>query len=265
MTSVPIIETRAARAEFDDHRFRGFSLYGELAGSETMTGMTALALTGRRLSTLDRAILDDLTVVVTVAEPRIWPLRLARVVASHGGALAGLAASTAAMEFARIGPYSVRPAATWLKRLRLVLGDAPDDEAIAAAVDHRLQTGRRLPGFGVPARETDERVSALRRCLKQRKVDDRPYWRLLERVAMVVNRRHGIAVNISGAFAAVGLDLGFAPEHLGVLATMALQPALLVNAFEGSQQRAPSLARLPDACVEYVGPPPRRSARALRE
>ncbi len=256
------IETRVGDAGFDDHRFRGASLYRELLGSESVASLLALALDGRRRTPEEAAMLDDLAVVVAVADPRIWPCKLVRVASAYGSSLAGVAAATYAMDEAMIGSWTTQGPARWLQQIRARRGDDPAAEALAEELAAELGKGGRLLGFGVPARGRDERVIALSERIDARGRGGLPYWRMTQRLIALMRAERSVEPNISIVFAAACLDLGFDAEHVGLLATALWQPVTVANAAEGSAQQV--LRTLPAESVEYLGPAPRKSSRRAR-
>jgi hypothetical protein len=88
----PIIETKVAQMGEKEHLFAGYRVFGELLGHESLTGLFALSAGLPRLSKEDMAMLNDLATVNMLGDPRIWPLKLARIVASYGNALHGFSA-----------------------------------------------------------------------------------------------------------------------------------------------------------------------------
>jgi hypothetical protein len=273
-TSLPTIATRTAHWGWTDHRYFGLWAFGELAGNESFTGLTALAITGRRVSTEARAVLDDIAAVMTLADPRIWPLKITRLVASYGGTTPAVAAGMVLLEGAKIGPWSCTEAATMLVEFRERLAGVIDGERPNTGGDEQAGAVRReidayraahgfVWGFGTPYRGEDERVVALRDCLRRRGDRDKlPHWRVMELLAAGMKGARNVAPNIGVGVAAACLDLGLAPKEIGPLATALLQHAFFANAVEGARQAPEQLRHLPDACVSYAGRPPRESPRA---
>ena len=64
--------------------------------------------------------------------------------------------------------------------------------------------------------------------------------------------------------AAILLDLGIPAEKTGAMAWVATQSCFIANAVEGAEQSPDVLRKLPVEALEYVGPAPRRSLRAIR-
>lgn len=262
MSGLPELPTRVGFASGTDNHFFGWSVGRELAGNETVTGLIAMAIVGRRIAPEERALLDDIGVVVTVADPRIWPLKLTRLVASYGRTLPAVAAALLCVEGARIGHWTGGTGAQRLVELYKRIGGRVDDrQAIEREAEDVLSADGRLMGFGVPFREEDERVLALARCLETRQRTGLPYWTLFRGVQSVIFERRGLQPNISLAVGAACLDLGFSPRHASLLSAALGQTDYLANAVEGATQHPTVLQKLPVDHVHYVGVPARTSPR----
>ena len=256
------IVTHVARARWEDHRFRGWGALHELAGQESYLGITALAATGRRFDAEDRGMLDDLAVILSgAADPRIWPLKITRLVGSYGGTIAGFVAGQLCTECDAIGPWVTGPAG----RMLMAISEATKTstgEDFAGIVRGVLKDFRRLPGFGVAFRPQDERLLALRRRLEARGRTARPWWTLLERVAEVVRADRGIEPNVAAACAAMLLDMGMTPREAQLVTNFANQNTFIANAIEAADQSSATLRTLPESCVRYTGREPRETPRA---
>ncbi len=259
----PRLPTRVGHAGFTEPRFFGHAVYAELAGQESLMGLAALAATGHRLPADDCRVLDDIAAVMTVADPRIWPLKATRLGSSYGNPMAGVAVGCLCMASPYVGPAQVPPAAARLfVALAAAVRGRPDPRA---ALARALEQHAHLPGFGVPGRAKDERLPALRACLERRAGRHRrEHWRLFEQTAELVRTSRGLEPNISAGIGAAGLDLGLAPEELGLICTLIGLGLVLPNAFEGARQRPPALQALPLRFVHYAGRSPRTSPRARR-
>ncbi|MET0594232.1 MAG: hypothetical protein ABW133_16135 [Polyangiaceae bacterium] len=267
MTLRPILPTRVGHAEWNDNRFRGHSVAQDLASRETCTGLLALAIVGRRLGDVERAMLDDLATVMTVADPRVWPLKLVRVVSSFGGCLAALAAGTVNLEGALVGHPSTGRAAAVLVSLaeltaeRLRRGGTTEELAMDGACRELLSQSSRLSGFGVPFRQRDERVDMLTACVEARGRAELRYWRLFSRATEMFRRIKNLEPNIGLAAGAVCLDMGLTLAQIGPFVTALGMSDLWCNAMEGSEQAAEALQNLPRDTVRYAGPSDRVSPR----
>jgi hypothetical protein len=261
------IETRVAHAGYDESRLCGYRLFEELVGRESIAGLFGLVTGGRRLTPAQAAVLDDVAVINSVADPRIPLFKVTRLACSFGGGLEGLAAGMLCLDCTHIGGWYVIPAvAGHLVELRKQVGDAIDDtDSIDAAVRERLLPLEVVPGFGVIFRERDERIEVLERAIVERHQRHHlPYWRIQKRVSAVLGAERGLTPNETLSLAAVWLDLGFCPEEIGPLATALSFAPFLANVAEGWRQAPPALQRLPSERLHYVGPAPRVTPRARR-
>ena len=259
---LPALPTRLAYASWKEHRFRGRLLFGEILGQTSFWQLWSFALDGPVLQDGDEKVLDALAICNSAADPRIPPMKLIRLLSSYGGVMAAIGAAFVAQEKAWIGTWTLGSAARDLVDIADVVGVNPSTKAIRELLDAWFVKGRRLRGFGIPARPQDERVAALRRYLEERRRLDRPFWRLLQNTAEIMQERARLPVNIAAASAASALDIGFTPHQIGILAIAFAQHAFVGNAVEGAAQAPAVLRELPAGCVDYVGPPPRLSPRA---
>lgn len=264
-----VVHTRVARAIAGEHMFFGYRVGGELAGNESFWSLFSLAIGHRRLSADESGLLDDLNGAQMCGDPRIQPLKLARMVASRGGAVAGCAAGLLMVERSMIGPGCLEHGARLLATVEAALdGAEPSDGAVAAALERTTYaTARQLPGFGVPFRDRDERLPALRRCLHARGRDGLRFVQVHDAVVRVIQARRRLTGNASLTAAAMLLDLGFAPAQCGLVGVALGVTYFLANSLEGAAQQHPALQTMPAQWTRYVGPPPRetRRARAARD
>jgi hypothetical protein len=264
----PALPTRIGHAEWGDNRFRGHSVARDLAGQESIVGLLALSIGGRRLGPEERRLLDDLATVLTVGDPRVWPLKLVRVASAYGGCLAAVAAATVSFAGARVGHPAAGLAAEVLttvgRRIAVATasGEASAERALEDECHRLLSDGARPYGFGVPFRSKDERLLMLTERVVACGRSDRAYWRLFERVAETMRRIRGLEANVGLGAAAVCLDIGFTPAQIGPLITALCSADFWSNAFEGAEQAPACMQILPADSIRYVGPVPIRSPRA---
>ncbi|MEI9937566.1 MAG: hypothetical protein WDO69_10135 [Pseudomonadota bacterium] len=255
-------ETRTAHWGWHEHRYFGYRVFEELAGRETLTGLTVLSVLGRRLSDDACGVVDDVACTATLADPRIWPLKLTRLIAAYGSTLPAAAAGLLSEEDARIGPWTTAKSAEVLLAFDAAVGDRVDDpETVRRVVNGYLDEHRFVWGFGTPFRERDERLVAFRACILRRKRETHRFWRLMTAVSEVVRDVRGPEPNMGIAIAAAFLDLGLTPHQVGSLTSALMQHMFLAHAVEASAQGA-SLRELPTAYIDFVGHAPRSSPRA---
>jgi hypothetical protein len=261
---MPEMTTRIGHAEWGDNRFCGHSVARDLAGREGYVGLLALSIAGRRLAPDERALLDDLSVVISTADPRIWPLKLVRVTAAFGGCLSAVAAATLLLEGALIGPHVTGQAAELLLAVSAALASSDDTDAVLERECRRLLApGRRLAGLGVPFRPEDERLTMLSERVEARGRAGLPYWTLFVRVRRAFRRIKKLETNIGLGAAAVCHDIGFNPRQTAILLVALGQNDFWSNAVEGAAQAPALLRRLPPTHLRYVGRAPRLSPRAM--
>lgn len=252
----PTVVTHVAHAGWDEHRYHGYRVFEELSGNITYFELVALGIHGRRIDRGYVPLLNDLTTVMTVADPRIWPLKTGRLVASYGRYLAGMSAGCIALEGALVGSGQAGKCAGQLSALAPLA-----DAELEPEIRRRLDAKQLFAGFGVPFRPVDERMVALTRCVEARALEGGRHWSLLQRVAHLLRERGGPEPNIAGGLAAVALDAGFTTRDVAPLVQMCLTPMIVSNAVESARNRDAALVRLPDDCIDYQGKPPRESPR----
>lgn len=240
----------------------------DLAGRESIAGLLGLAIMGRRLAPEECVVLDDLATVITVGDPRVWPLKLVRVASAYGGAMAGVAAGTISFAGARVGHPAAGLAAEVLAKIgeRIAAACSTGHETAEAILgdecNRLLADGGRPYGFGVPFRPRDERLVMLAERVAARGRGHLAHWRIFEQVAETIRRIRGLEPNVGLGAAAVCLDIGFTPAQIGPLITALGAGDFWSNAVEGAEQAPASLQILPRGSVNYVGPAPRSSPRA---
>ena len=252
MSAKPFTST-VGLAQWGESRFRGYAVCAELAGRVDYWRAFALALGKPPLTDSQVHSLDCLASVTLAVDPRVWPHKLVRLVASYGEPLPALAAYHYILHANSLG---LRNAAKCAEMLQEVA--AAGVGATASAFLPMLRRGR-LPGFGVPFRDTDERLDALCTALGS---DSGPHLKLLGELSELAFAEKKIRPNLIAGYAAVALDSGFAPHEVQWLVLPLVLPAYLANALEGAAQQHDSMLRLGADDLAYRGPPPRRSPRA---
>ena len=255
-------DTRTAHWGWHEHRYFGHRVFEQLAGRETLTGLTVLSVLGRRLASEACAVVDDVACTLTLADPRIWPLKLTRLIAAYGSTLPAAAAGLLSEEGARIGPWTGAKSAEVLLGFDAALGSRVDEpEFVRSVVKEHLDAHRFVWGFGTPFRGEDERLVAFRECIRRRGRESLHFWRLMEVLSSAVREVRGTEPNMGIAVAAAFLDLGLTARQVGSLSSALMQHMFLAHAVEGSAQGA-SLRELPASYVDYTGQGPRSSPRA---
>ena len=257
----PVVVTRVGLSLFGDNAFFGRSMNGEVIGVDGFWSMISQCLGGPRLDPERERCLSDIAVCAQAADPRVWPLKLARLISSYGSSMSGLGAALQSCEAAMIGPWTAQDAALRLESL----GRLASDE-LPLLVPAMLAAGERFVGYGVPLRQADERVAKMRSLMPARYPSLLgKHWAVAHALERILIDARGLHMNISAAMGAICLDLGFSPEQIGPLVMIQTTTSFLAHSWEGSRQRAAVLQQLPDTLVEYVGPPRRRSPRSTAD
>lgn len=257
------IKTRVGLAIDGDNIFRGHAVNTELAGDDGgLTSLFSLAIGGRKLSPEDAMVVEDVGVCSAAAvDPRIWPLKLTRLVASYGGVLPGVASGRMALEGAIVGTEPTGRAAETLVEWGKELGEDPSDTSIEAFLDELLTKGR-ASGFGVAFRKRDERVDGVKKCIALRKRENGRYWKLTMKLDALMQTKRKVQLNLAMASAAALLDVGFTPQQIRCWMGAYTDVCFFANAVEAAEQRDASLQRLPDETIDYIGRGARLSPRA---
>jgi hypothetical protein len=262
--AVPVLPTRVSLAEWDEHLYFGHRLFEDLTGTLPLAGLVGMAVSGRRLDAEQCALLDEMAGSLGIADPHIWPLKVTRLASAYGRPLPAVAAGALLFDSDYVGPLAIGHCASALVAISEAIGGTPDADRIRASTRAYLAKHGRICGFGVPFRDIDERLVALRRCVERRGRHVGHFWRMSKHVAEAVKQEKNIEPNIGLGIASAALDLGFEPRHIGVLAFAFTFPPQLANSVEGAAQAPEVLRELPAEFIEYVGAPPRKSPRAER-
>lgn len=255
--------TRSAYWASDEPRYFGYRVFAELTGRESWTSLLALSIIGRRLPPELCGVLDDAAGALTLADPRIWPLKVARVVGAYGAFLPALSAGTLMENEARIGPWACIDAAKVLIALHAEIAGREDDPDVvrAAVAEYRRKHGF-VWGFGTPYRGRDERVVAFRSCMERRGRTKLPYFRTIEAVSVAMKEATRADPNIGGVMAAALLDMGLAPREVCAMVVALVHHMFLAQSLESASAPNLQLRELPSEYVTYRGQAPRASPRA---
>lgn len=255
------IDTRVGLIVDGDNRFFGRSAYGDWCDRMTSACDGILVALGvRDPSPLSREALRLAMLGTMSPDARVWPLKLSRLLASHGDPLAGFFGAQLVSAGKVMGPGAALHAARALKFIGDAAGEAATDEQVAAAAAAwKVQCGGRVGGFGVPFRPVDERrVHMLRLAAGTPSAEGR-YYRLHERVVAAL---HPLRPNCALTIAALFLDAGIEAERAGIALAVMMSHVFLAHAIEGAAQDGERLHGLPAAAVEYRGAPRRHSRGA---
>jgi citrate synthase len=205
------IVTGIGNAELHRILVRGYDLNKELVGKITFTDMTSLMLRGR-LPTPNEAKMLDSLLVILVEHGMVSHVVAARLV-YHCAPEAIQAAVAAAL----CGAGSVHLGSSEWSAKMLIEALPPDskdpdlDRTANAIFEDYSTRKQRMPGIGHRTHaEGDPRAETLFEIAKDNQIYGK-YCELLQKLSAVASERRKrlIPVNVTGAIAAIALDMGF--------------------------------------------------------
>jgi citrate synthase len=135
------------------------------------------------------------------------------------------------------------------------------EETARATVDEVRASGRRFPGFGHPVhRGGDFRANVLFELAEELGLAGAAteLYRAIHAEFVRQTGKTSIPINIDGALACLGIDLGFSARQTVALALLAVLPGLMAHVIEEIESRVP----LRHVEGDYVGEPARPLPRA---
>ncbi|MFO8073661.1 MAG: hypothetical protein R6V85_17510 [Polyangia bacterium] len=259
------IPTRVGLSGERGNRFCGKSVERDLVGCSTPLDLVALCSLGRPIDEAEHRSLSDLSVVLTAADPRIWPLKLTRLLACYGRSFCGIAGGVLGLVGNSLGPQSTQDAAEMLwkvSRAREVISD--DEGELRRLVEEEIGKRGYVPGFGIPYRSVDVRLSALDREMAELERDRLPFYRLKGLFQQVASTSFPKLIpNVSLGGAALCLDIGFRPDQIAPLVLWLVSHTYFCNAAEEASSKTPVGRSLLETSIDYVGRSPRRSSREV--
>jgi citrate synthase len=235
--------------------FRGQDLHRDLAGISWMD-LFLFGITGRRFAPNELRVLEQLWVLTSYPDGRLWNNRVAAFASSaRSSPVLGLSAGLAATEATVFSGGPGLVAIDFFHRAgeQLARGVAPE-----AIVAEELQRGHIL-GYGRPINSVDERLPMLMRLLEEEDLDRGLHYRFsIEVERLLLQRNPKLRLNYAGATAAVAADLGFTSRQYqlyNIFKTMGGMPPCIV---EAAGRPEGSLMPISCAQVAYEGPSSRK-------
>ncbi|HEY3816909.1 MAG TPA: citrate/2-methylcitrate synthase [Polyangiaceae bacterium] len=229
-------ELARVRPDIHDHELRGKLLFRDLVGRKTFFQVAAWSIAGLELSTRDARLLEHLGVNTQLLDPHIWPLAVARRIASHGGPLArSVIGGVAALFTPKI---TVEPVGAFIRFLDETDAAVKAGATLDDVLEDVLRSGRRLPGFGRPVLGPDERVPHAWRLAKSHRRAGGPGVKLARSVERALKSRKGVVMNSAGVQAAIMRDMGFtADAAVAFCGIYFIVPLLAQHAFMRARER----------------------------
>jgi hypothetical protein len=223
-------ELARVRPDLQDHEIRGKMLFRDLLGQRTFFQVAAWSIAGIELSAGDARLLEQLGVNTQLLDPHIWPLAVARRIASHGGPLArSLVGGIAALFTSKI---TIEPVAAFMRFLDAAQAAVERGRSVETFVADQLRRGRTVAGFGRPVLGPDERVPhALRLARRYRRASGSSV-RLAQAIEGELRKSKGLAINSAGIQGAIMRDMGFTPDAASAICALYfVVPLLAQHAF----------------------------------
>lgn len=257
------IPSHVALAGLHEHQFRGYPVFSNLLGNISFTGMMILAIGGKKLSIEEAAILDDFATALTMADPRIWPPKIARITSCYGSFPNAMSSAFLSLS-RRIGAGTVSEVAKMLLDIQneIEKKNLKDDEAIKDIIRAHISKKKIINGFGLIGRPTDERLEAFKTRICEKKLNKKKYWRLHELVGDVVQQERHVVPNITLGGAGFLLDLGLNVEQVYQAFVLLLLIPFIGNASEGALQAPAIIQCLPKEYIADKTHAPRKSPRS---
>jgi len=257
--------THAGHIAYGRNRFCGADVFDTLARTVvTPTDLLMRAFGARALDDADREVLRAVALALTSPDARVWPLKLTRVLASHGNPYAGFYGAQLASFTELIGPNAGASAARALATISAEVDDPADVAHVDAVIARYLEPRPIIGGFGVPFREEDERLVELERLLAGHPITIRKPWLLSHALRRALLRRSDLRPNVVSPLAAIALDLWIAPHRAGMFISVMMTHTFAAHALEACDLDTELLREIDVSHIDYRGRAPRRSSGPRR-
>lgn len=232
--------------------FRGRDLHRELGGLDSMA-LHVFAVSGRRLSEAELALLNAIWVNTNYPDPRLWNNRAV----AHAGAArsTGSLALSAGLAVSEATVYGRRPdirAIDFLRRTRTAIEGGA---LLSEVVDRELKRHRALPGFGRPIVRADERIPHLIRRARDLGLADGPHVGVAYKVEVHLRAtRQRLSMNYAAITAALCADLGFTSREYYLLAFPVFLSGMIPCWIETQEHSEGAFLPLSCGRIRYAGP-----------
>jgi hypothetical protein len=199
------------RLEIRDHELRGRLVFRELVPTKSFMQVAALSIANVELTESDGKLLDEIGVAAQLADPRIWPLAVARRISASGGSLAE--AVTSGLATLCTPQMTGLPAAGFMRFLDRIQPEVDAGRSVERVLLDSLEKGERIPGVGRPViLGVDERVPPMLAAAERHGRANGHSVTLARELHRALHEHKGLGVNSAGVFGAIARDLGFTPD-----------------------------------------------------
>lgn len=228
-------EPELGRLRFDigDHEIRGRLLFEELLGKKSFFQLAAWAIAGLDISPSDAELLEKHGMICVYADPRIWPLTVARRAGVHGsGVVGGLVAGVAAMCTRTMTAPVISGFMRFLDRVDAEVASGRSVEEVVAGV---IAAREKIPGVRRPVTGVDERMAPLLASCERFGRGDGPSLRLMRRIDAAFEAQKGLRLNAATPIGAVMRDIGFTPRNAEAFSMMFFVVPLVAQVVFGEE------------------------------
>ncbi|MGS2724552.1 hypothetical protein ACVBEJ_12485 [Porticoccus sp. GXU_MW_L64] len=186
---------------------RGKDLFDEAYESGWLS-LLLYGITGKEFNETDLEMMEAMIALCgSYPDPRIWNNRVSALTGtSRSTASLGFAAAAAVTEAQIYGHGAVLKATEFLEE---GVKRVEDDNKIAEFSLSWMKKERRIPGFGRPITDIDERIEPLLRIAKRLGVDKKPHVVFALKVeSYLKNSRYKQGMNAAGLVCALAADMG---------------------------------------------------------
>lgn len=200
---------------------------------------TFFSATGRELPPAQARVMEEFWIATGYADPRIWCNRIAGYLGSaRVDPALSLSAGIAASDSAGYGFGAMRAAYALQKALPQELAERE------RWLNDWLASRQLIPGYGRPIYGRDERIPVALRSMARWGLSAGPALRRAFWLDERLRTQKGIAMNISGLWAATAVDFGLTAAEYAEFMLMLLAPGYMAT--YADQRRRPAFSFLPD-------------------
>ncbi len=230
---------------------RGLDLHSAFKDAEWMD-IYMFAITGRRFSSAELALLQSIWTYTSYPDARIWNNRVAALAGSarSSGALA-VSAALAISEATIYGGGTYVPAITFLQetRRKILAGHSLSD-----CVREELKVRRGIAGYGRPLTSKDERIIPLLDRAGELGLDRGPHLALVLQIDhYLAQSRLRMRKNFAAVAAGLVADLGVSPREFYLYGFPTFLAGMLPCYLEATDEPEGALFPIPCEDIAYAG------------
>lgn len=242
--------------------FRGKDLHKELRDLGWFE-LFLYGITGRFFTKNELKVLNFIWTCTSYPDPRIWNNRVAALAGTTRSTInLGLGAATAVSEAEIYGPKVGKYCIDFFIRLSKARFRGCSTEQF---VDHELQSGRKIYGYGRALVNGDERVPHILTLLEELGMDKGPFIRLAFEVENLLKEKKGLVMNMASICGGIAADIGLTPNEFQAFTSPLFTAGFIPCFLEAAEKPMGTLFPLPCSRLVYEGHATRRQLTAVGE